>query len=228
VKIYRRSGKNWQVILLQRRNAATDAIGICFASILHYLNAKNQPEDAVNSPAENLQSMLCIQPIRPPSAIGNIENDAIQALAASSSDTFPPELATFLQYVEEHGHRVSQDLAAGIDHLQELFLGALYQNLQLAGLTVGSRMIISLNRQGKLHIETASAEQAQIEELLSSSMALPALLKLLSAHSAILDGIRNLRLVAGSQGRGDCEKFSQAQQTYRVCLKGQLSHFYSV
>ena len=76
-------------------------------SILHYRNAKTPPEDAVNSPAENLQSMLCIQPIRPPSTIVSIENDAIQALAASGSDTPSPELATFLQHVEEHGHRVA-------------------------------------------------------------------------------------------------------------------------
>jgi len=172
--------------------------------------------------------MLCIQPIRPPSTIGSIENDAIHALAASSVDTLSPELAPFLQYVEEHGQRVSQELAAGIDHLQELFLGAVHQAFQLAGLSVDSRMIISLNRQGRLHIETAGAEHAQIEELLSSSRALPAVLKLLSVHSAILDGIRNLRLVAGSQNNGDGEKLSQLQQAYRVCLKGQLSHFYSV
>jgi len=197
-------------------------------NILPYLNAKVLPEDAVNNPVENLQSMLCIQPIRPPSSIGNIENDAIQALAASSSDTLSSGLASFLQYVEEHGQSVSQDLAAGIDHLQELFLGALHQTFQLAGLTVDTRMIISLNQQGKLHIESAGAEQALIEEFLSSSRALPALFKLLSVHSAILDGIRNLRLVGGSQNSGDGEKFSEIQQAYRVCLKGQLSHFYSV
>jgi len=171
--------------------------------------------------------MLCIQPIRQQSTVGSIENDAIQALAASSSATFSPELAAFLQYVEEHGHSVSQELAVSIDHLQELFLGVVHQAFQLAGVTVDSRMIISLNRQGKLHIETASAEQEQIEELLSSSKALPALLKLISVQSAILDGINNLRLVAGAQSGRDGEKFSQLQQTYRVCLKGQLSHFYS-
>ena len=182
----------------------------------------------MNNHAENLQRMLCIQPIRPSSTIGNIENDAIQALAASSSDTLSPELASFLRYVEEHGQKVSQELADGIDHLQELFLGAVHQAFQLAGVTVDYRMIISLNRQGKLHIETTDAEQEQIEALLVSSKALPVLLKLVSVQSAILDGIRNLRLVAGSQNSGDGEKLSQVQQAYRVCLKGQLSHFFSV
>jgi len=160
--------------------------------------------------------------------MGNIENDAIQSLAASSSSSSSPELAAFLQFVEEHGHRVAQDFAANIDQLQELFLGAVHQVFQLAGVTVDARMIISLNRQGKLHIESACAEQKQIEELFASSRALPALLKLLSIQSAILDGITSLHLIAGAQEHGDNEKLSQIQQAYRVCLKGQLSHFYSV
>jgi hypothetical protein len=188
----------------------------------------SSPEDAVNNPAESLHNMLCIQPIRPQSTIGNIENEAAQALAASSSATLSPELTTFLQYVEEHGSRVSQELAASIDQLQELFLGALHQAFQLGGVTVDSRMIISLNQQGKLQIETACAEHDHIEELLASSRVLPALLKLISVQSAILDGITDLRLVAGAQDGGDGEKLSRLQQVYRVCLKGQLSHFYSV
>ena len=182
----------------------------------------------MNSPAENLQSMLCIQPIRPHSTIDTIENDTTQALATSSSAASPQELAAFLQYVEEHGHTVSQNLASSIDQLQELFLGAVHQAFQLAGVTVDSRMIISLNRQGKLHIETACAEQEQVEELLASSKALPALLKLLSVQSALLEGITHLRRIAGAQESGDNQKLSQIQQAYRVCLKGQLSHFYSV
>ena len=182
----------------------------------------------MNSPAENLQSMLCIQPIRAQSNLGNIETDAIQALAASNSAIPSSELTTFLQYVEEHGRRVSQELAANIDQLQELFLGAAHQAFQLAGVTVDSRMTISLNQQGKLHIETSCPEQERIEELLSASKALPALLKLISVQSAILDGITNLRLIAGAQDKGESEKLSRLQQLYRVCLKGQLSHFYSV
>ena len=182
----------------------------------------------MDSPAKYLQSMLCIQPIRPQSTIGNIENDAAQALADSGSAALSPELTTFLEYVEEHGHRVSQDLAVGIDQLQELFLSAIHQAFQLAGVTVDSRMIISLNRQDKLQIETACAEQEQIEELLASSRVLPALLKLISVQSAILEGISNLRLVAGTQDSGDSEKLSRLQQSCRVCLKGQLSHFYTM
>jgi len=182
----------------------------------------------MNSPAESLQSMLCIQPIRPQGAISAIENDATQALAASASAALQQELAVFLQYVEEHGHMVSQNLSLSIDQLQELFLGAVHQAFHLAGITVDSRMIISLNQRGKLHIETSCAEQEQIRELLSSSKVLPALLKLLSVQSAILDGIRNLRLLAGSQDGVGSEKLSHVQQTYRVCLKGQLSHFYSM
>ena len=180
----------------------------------------------MNSPAEDLQSMLCIQHIRPQSSINSIENDAIQALAASGAATLSPELDAFLHYVEEYGHGVAQGLAASIDQLQELFLGAMHQALQLAGVTADSRMIISLNRQGKLHIETACAEQARIAELLASCRALPALLKLVSIQSAILDSIHNLRLVAGAQHSGDSETLSRVRQSYRVCLKGQLSHFY--
>ena len=181
----------------------------------------------MNSPVADLQNMLCIQHIRPQSTIDNIENNAIQSLAASGSATLSPELDAFLHYVEEHGHRVAQELAASIDQLQEIFLGAMHQAFQLAGVTVDSRMIISLNRQGKLHIETACPAQAQVEDLLASSRALPALLKLISVHSAILDGISNLHLVAGAHNSGDSEKLSRLRQSYRVCLKGPLSHFYN-
>ena len=180
----------------------------------------------MNSPAASPQNMLCIQHVRPQSTLDNIESEAIHALAASGSATLSPELDTFLRYVEEHGHRVSQELAAGIDRLQELFLSAAHQAFQLAGVTVDSRMILSLNRQGKLHIEGIRAEQEQLAALLASSRALPALLKLISAQSAILDGIHNLRLVAGARNSGDSEQLSRLQQTCRVCLKGQLSHFY--
>jgi hypothetical protein len=182
----------------------------------------------VNSPAETTQRMLCIQAIKAQSDISNIENDTAQALALSNSATLPPELDEFLQHVEEQGTKVSQDLAASIDQLQELFLNALHQAFQLAGVAVDSRMIISLNRQGKLHIETASAEQEHIEELLSSSKVLPALLKLISVQSAILGGISKLRLVAEARSNEDSEQLSQLQQAHRVCLKGQLSHFYCV
>jgi len=181
----------------------------------------------MDSPSDNVQNMLCIQPIMPQSSNGNIENDTLHALTASSFSTFSPELVTFLRYVEEHGQKVSQELAAGIDQLQELFLGAVHQAFQLAGVTVDSRMIISLNRQGKLHIETACPEHEQFKELLSFSKVLPALLKLIGIQSAILDGIHNLRLVAEAQDSGNREKLSLLQQTRRVCLKGRLSHFYS-
>ena len=180
----------------------------------------------MNNPSENLQNMLCIQPIRSQSTINNIENDTLQALAASSFAALSPELATFLRYVEEHGNKIAQELAVSIDQLQELFLGAVHQAFQLAGVTVDSRMIISLNRQGKLHIETICAEQEQFREVLSFSKVLPALLKLISIQSSILDGIQNLRLVAEAQDGEDREKLSQLQQSRRVCLKGQLSHFY--
>jgi hypothetical protein len=203
------------------------------ASILHDVlqfsrkRKKAPPEDAMNSPAQDLQSMLCIQHITPQSSINHIESRAIQALASSNSATFSPELASFLRYVEEHGYELSQNLASSIDQLQELFLGAVHQAFQLAGVTVDSRMFISLNRQGKLHIETACDAHEQITELLSSSKVLPALLKLISVQSAILDGIRNLRRVSEAQDSGDSDKLFQVQQAYRVCLKGQLSHFYS-
>jgi hypothetical protein len=188
---------------------------------------KKLPEDAVNSPADTLQSMLCIQPIRQQSDIDKIENDTSQALAASGAAALSPELDAFLQYVEEHGGKVSQELAACIDQLQELFLGAVHQAFQLAGVTVDSRVCISLTRLGKLHIETSCAEQEQFEELLSASKALPALLKLASVQSAILEAIGNLRMVAEAQNSDDGAKLSQLHQAYRVCLKGQLSHFYS-
>ena len=188
---------------------------------------KAPPEDNVNSPAESLQNMLCIQPIRSQTTIGNIENDVLHALTAYGSATLSLELVTFLRYVEENGHKISQELAASIDQLQELFLGAVHQSFQLAGVTVDSRMIISLNRQGKLHIETASAEQEQLKELLSFSKVLPALLKLISIQSALLDGVANLQLVIETQASGDREKLSQLHQSRRVCLKGQLSHFYN-
>ena len=180
----------------------------------------------MNSPAKDLQSMLCIQPIRPQSTIGNIENNVMQALAASNSTTPSSELAAFLRYVDEHEHTISQDLAAGIDQLQELFLGVVHQAFHLAGITVDSRMIISLNQRGELHIEAACADQKKIEELLSSSKVLPALLKLLSVQSAMLDGISNLCLLTGVRGDEESERLSRLQQSYRVCLKGQLSHFY--
>jgi hypothetical protein len=170
--------------------------------------------------------MLYIQPIRHQSDIGNIENDAVKALENSNAGTLSPELAAFLQYVEEHGDEVSQELAAGIDQLQELFLGAVHQAFQLAGVTVDSRVSISLNRHGKLQIETVGAEQEQIEELLSSSGVLPELLELACVQNALLDAIGNLRLAAEVQNGGNAEKLSELRQAYRVCLKGQLSHFY--
>ena len=203
------------------------------ASILHNILQNSRkwkkapPEDAVNSPADNLQSMLCIQPISPQSNIDSIEDSIIQALAAYNAAPRSADRASFLRYVEEYGQRVAQDFAADIDHLQEIFLGAVHQAFQLAGITVDSRLIISLNQQGNLHIEIACAEQEQIGKLLSSSRALPALFKLLSVQSAILGGITNLCLAAKAQDKGDSEKLSQLQQSYRVCLKGQLSHFYS-
>jgi hypothetical protein len=213
----------------RRRKATTDAIGIhCAKRGATFRKRKKAPlEDAVNSHAAALQSMLCIQPINAQDTIDAIENNAIQALADCGSACLSPELATFLQYVEEHGQGVSQALAASIDQLQELFLATMHQAFQLAGVTVDSRMTISLNRQGGIHVETVCAEQAQIEEILSSSQALPALFKLISAQNAILEGIANLRMVAGAQNKGDSERLSLLQQLYRVCLKGQLSHFYS-
>lgn len=186
------------------------------------------PEGAVNHSAKDLDSMLCIQHIHPQNTPVEIETAAVRALAQSGRAHQASDLRDFFAYVDTHGGMLCRTLAAGIDELQELVHKTVHAALAATGVEVDARLTLRLTAQGTLVVETACAGQEQAVEILAASRVLPALLKELSVRSAVLRDITELRLVADSRGTENDEKLSEVHQSYRVCLKGALSHFYNI
>lgn len=182
----------------------------------------------MNIRSDNLETMLCIRHISPQNDPASIESTAVHALAETGAAVGPTELGAFLGYLERHGRELSRSLAAGMDELQELFLRTVHQSFQAVGVEADARMTLYLNQQDKLALEGASPGQEKLLELLSASKALPAILKMLSVQNALLRNITELRLAAGTDGEADPATLAELRQNYRVCLKGPLSHFYSL
>ena len=182
----------------------------------------------MNIPVKDLEGMLSIKQLEPQSDLASIENAAICALAATGPKSLSPELTSFFDHVTACGNGLAAELADNMEELQGIFLGTLHQSLQLAGLKLDSRLVLSLNREGKLVFEGPSPLREELAEVLASSTTLPALLGLLGVQHALLRTLGDLRVITEARQNAGGGKILEMQQAYRVCLKGSLSHFYSM
>ena len=181
----------------------------------------------MNTTGKHLETMLSIRHIDPQNDMNSVENAAVCALAEASPKALPVELVNFLEYVASYGDELSTTLAASMEQLQDIFLRTLHQSFKFADIELDSRLILSLNHEGKIVFESTNALREELAELLASSAALPALLKILGVQSALLRTIGDLQIITKAIENTDNDKILECQQAYRVCLKGSLSHFYN-
>ena len=118
-----------------------------------------------------------------------------------------------------------QDMEESLDQLKEAFLEVAYEVLREGGVDLQDRLVIGFV-EGKLGvIDRAHPQAAHIDALLARTPMLTTVLRQIAADTLMLRSLDALDQ-AFAQCRGDEAGNDAMLDTYQVCLKGPLSHFY--
>ncbi len=122
------------------------------------------------------------------------------------------------QCMAEFGDSAAQDLEAHMEVLQDAFLAHLNTLLHARGLALEEKIILSLSQHNTLFLECEGDEEIFLNALGDDTELVARLCLLRSA--ALMQ--RALQFFLESQ----TESVPDHMPQYKVCAKGQLSHFY--
>ncbi|MDR2162038.1 MAG: hypothetical protein LBO77_07895 [Desulfovibrio sp.] len=149
-----------------------------------------------------------------------------KAIRAAGLARVAPCLMAALDREGEPGHTLQEDISDNIRLLQDAFVDALYSVLRDHCIRLEDKITLVLEEKG-LTMACVHPERERIEAILASSPELSAIFRELAAQSAALRDLKKLRNLALECLSPDRFPELLAQgPAYRVCLKGDMSHFY--
>ena len=120
-----------------------------------------------------------------------------------------------------------QDMEESLDQLKEAFLNVVYEVLREGGIDVQQRLVLGFANAKLEVVERSHPQAALIDALLDRTPMLATVLRQIAADTLMLRSLNTLDHAFTlcrneNQGHGD----NAVLDTYQVCLKGALSHFY--
>jgi len=137
-----------------------------------------------------------------------------------------PALYDSLHIVLNTAVPMRQDMEESLDQLKEAFLDVVYEMLREGGIDLQERLMLGFVDAKLEVIDRSHPQAALIDALLDRTPMLTTVLRQIAADTLILRGLNTL-----DQAFALCRNENQAHddavlETYQVCLKGPLSHFY--
>lgn len=119
-----------------------------------------------------------------------------------------------------------QDMEESLDQLKEAFLETLYDILAEGGIDLQERLVIGFCEGGLGVADRAHPHAGKVDKLLSRAPMLTAALRQIAADALMLRSLDALHQ-AFSLCRIERDALYDALiESYQVCIKGELSHFY--
>ena len=137
-----------------------------------------------------------------------------------------PALYDTLNVLLNAADPLRQDMEESLDQLKEAFLNVLYEVLEEGSVDTNHRLVIGLGDE-TLRVMDATHPQAEtVSALLATVPMLAVVLRQIAADTLMLRSLNAL-----GQAFALCRDVSKSSQdedveSYQVCLKGPLSHFY--
>jgi len=119
-----------------------------------------------------------------------------------------------------------QDMEESLDQLKEAFLDVVYEVLREGGIDLQERLVLGFVNAKLEVVEYSHPQAALINTLLDRSPMLTTVLRQIAADTLMLRSLNTLDQ-AFTLCRDEAQACNDAMlETYQVCLKGPLSHFY--
>ncbi len=119
-----------------------------------------------------------------------------------------------------------QDMEESLDQLKEAFLSVMYEILAEADIDMQERLVLGLGGEVLRVMDRAHPQADEVDALLADTPMLATVLRQIAADTLMLRSLNAL-----GQAFALCREAVRPDQdeeveSYQVCLKGQLSHFY--
>lgn len=154
------------------------------------------------------------------------ESRSQAARSVLAADMPMENLKPLQDFIREHGIHLSGSIESTMENLQDIFVAALHEHLQEAGISADIRFVLNLSENGQLFVEGNTAMAEALQKMLDDTPSLSILFQQIRARAVILQGIEDIQ-----SGLDVCfEPSSQGANSlfavYKICIKGPLSHFY--
>lgn len=138
----------------------------------------------------------------------------------------PENLTPLYDFLLMHGIRLSESIENTMENLQNVFVEALHEQLQLCDIAHDTRFVLCLSEEGQLTVEGKGAATLPLQHAIDAKPSLSVLFAQIRARAVLLQGIEDIQsgLNACLDRGGHDAQASCA--VYKICIKGPLSHFY--
>ena len=121
-----------------------------------------------------------------------------------------------------------QDMEESLDQLKEAFLDVVYEVLREGGIDLQERLVLGFVDAKLEVVERSHPQAALIDTLLDRAPMLATVLRQIAADTLMLRSLNSLDQAFALHQNEDKAHTDAMLETYQVCLKGPLSHFYYV
>lgn len=129
-------------------------------------------------------------------------------------------------FIRAHGINVSESIENTMENLQDIFVTALHEHLQLCNIATDVRFVLSLSEHGQLLVEGGAALPETLQKALDDKPALSTLFHQIRARALILQGIEDIQSGLNACLKPTSQNTHNLLAVYKICIKGPLSHFY--
>ena len=119
-----------------------------------------------------------------------------------------------------------QDMEDSLDQLKEAFLDVVYEVLREGGISLQERLVLGFVDSRLEAVERSHPQAALINALLDRTPMLATVLRQIAADTLMLRSLDNLDQAFALCRNEERIKAEALLESYQVCLKGPLSHFY--
>jgi hypothetical protein len=137
-----------------------------------------------------------------------------------------PTLCDSLHMLLNTALPLRQDMEESLDRLKEAFLDVLHEVLREGGINMQERLVIGFVDTRLGVIDRSHPQATLIDILLDHEPMLTPVLRQIAADTLMLHSLSALDQAFALCRNADESRDDAVLETYQVCLKGELSHFY--
>ena len=152
-----------------------------------------------------------------------------QLTDGASLSTLVPRIQAVINEIAGSDDNVLDTLTANVSSLQDGFIDTLYSLLAQNDVDLSKKLTLRLDKNGSLTIAGEHPDTDTVENLLQSRPDLSAAFREIASQSELMRDIRNIsKLIHRQAGQEQYARMAEddGSATYRMSLKGDMSHFY--
>ena len=137
-----------------------------------------------------------------------------------------PALYDTLNVLLSAANPLRQDMEESLDQLKEAFLNVAHEVLHEGKINMQERLVLGLAGDVLRVVDRSHPQAEEVDALLSGTPMLAAVLRQIAADTLMLRSLNALDQAFALCRKAGKISLDDEVESYQVCLKGELSHFY--